>query len=438
MLLLRQWFSKVLCRFEYITLRVIGEDGTLEHQAFQLLDLERRNIIVRPFMDLDDQAEQEGLYIVTAQPLHIWRHADLRQLPETLTTFVVHDPVKVDIITAIGLAPDSRKGVLAWKAQQSDVEDCIELHNKELLLERPMDLVSAGVPVLSLLDDMHARGFSGIDEVVHHTPAVRHYDRRRASARRPYFQCILHMEALAKKGVVEFHSGGSNPYFEALLRGKHKVRPGLAAIEYRRMLAFEAGDELALASLGIRRESDRTLATPKAGAKAKALQQPPQVGVEAGQPLVEDEERDEASVFGGSLPEIAVELGEYSHGPAAPSEPASVAGPAASIAASVRTRGALPPGVPTHILGAAVLFVPGRLSETHTYHDRITIRCTNSGHPKCTKSRSLNMLHKKYGARCAEAFLGAWLLKAESMEAKAHAKFAPKVSDMEAYLAAHP
>ena len=95
-------------------------------------------------------------------------------------------------------------------------------------------------------------------------------------------------------------------------------------------------------------------------------------------------------------------------------------------------------GVPAHILGARVTFVPGRRTPSHVYSDRIAVRCCNAGHPGCGNSRSLQLMHDRFGARCAEAFLGAWLLKAESVDAGRHSRGNPSVAEMEAFLAAHP
>lgn len=120
------------------------------------------------------------------------------------------------------------------------------------------------------------------------------------------------------------------------------------------------------------------------------------------------------------------------------SEVASVIGPPPSEAASRRSRGSrLPAFVPDEINGMPVSFVQGRLSMTHTYHDRLSVRCSNPAHT-CTKSRSLGLLRDKFGDRCAEAFLGAWLAVANTMDQGAHAKYTPNVAEMTAYLAAHP
>ena len=116
---------------------------------------------------------------------------------------------------------------------------------------------------------------------------------------------------------------------------------------------------------------------------------------------------------------------------------ASIVGGARSEARTQRQH-ELPEGVPHTIAGSRVRFVPGRKSESHTYADRLSVRCTNAAHPECAKSRSMSLLRTTFGIRSAEAFLGAWLAKAEAMTSTDHAKYVPKVPDMEAYLSSNP
>ena len=47
-LLIRQFLASTLKRFEYISLPIVGEGGAIVDQPYQLLDLERKNIVVRP------------------------------------------------------------------------------------------------------------------------------------------------------------------------------------------------------------------------------------------------------------------------------------------------------------------------------------------------------------------------------------------------------
>lgn len=168
-LLLRQWFSMLLCRYEYLTLHMVDADGHQSFQAVQVLDVERRNIVVRPFLDADDEAENEGLHTISIQPLEVWCGQSNPEHAGFLQTFVLVSPSKVDVISACGADRDCRKNVFAWQPRLSDVDGCVELHSPELLANRALDMMGAQTPVLSLLDALDRRGFTGVDEVVCHT-----------------------------------------------------------------------------------------------------------------------------------------------------------------------------------------------------------------------------------------------------------------------------
>lgn len=312
---------------------------------------------------------------------------------------------------------ESRRGIRVWEAALSDVEGCVELRNPVPLLARPVDLGSPQAPVLSLLDALGERGFEGVDEVVLHRVGVAHFDRRNICGRRAYLQCVLHMGKLAEKGIDEFRSVGSSAYFAALLHGRSKVRPGLPAMEYRRQLAKERGEELTLAALGVGEQ-----ATRRRG-RAKALPQPPPAPPAIALP--EGGGCDDESVFGGSDPGAVALL-----------RPASDAEADTSAASPVDAgdEGANATGAPAEIMGQIVTFIPGRATATHSYADRLSVTCSNAAHRKCSKSRSMALLRGELGVRCAEAFLGAWLAKASSMDSPAHGKYTPTLAEMEMYL----
>lgn len=125
------------------------------------------------------------------------------------------------------------------------------LHNRHRLTSRRMDLMSSHTPVLTLTDALGDKGFEGVSRVVRHRVGVLGYDNRCLSGRRAYLQCVLRTRDLATKGIGEFSSVGSGAYFDALLRGKGAVRPGLSAAAYKRLLATETGDELAVVALEV-------------------------------------------------------------------------------------------------------------------------------------------------------------------------------------------
>lgn len=415
--LLRQWFGAMLRRFDYMTLTVVGEGGGVSYQALQLLDLERKSLVVRPFVDTDEAAELQGLYTVSWQPLQRWGERIEATPCQSMTVFVFQEPAKVDIVTACGVSFESRRGILVWEANLSDVDGCVDLCRPTPLLARPVDLAGAQAPVLSLLDALGERGFVGVDEAV--LSGVLQYDHRNICGRRAYLQCVLHMAKLTEKGITEFRSIGSAAYFVALLHGRSKVRPGLSAGDYRRQLAAERGDELALAALAVSEQATRR----RGRAKAKALLQPPEA------PLAialapQDGGSDGESVFGGS-----------DQGAAAADRPAVGGEASAAHPPEVGQEAAIPPtGIPADILGQIVTFIPGRASATHSYAERISVTCSNPAHRKCSKSRSMAMFRDKRGVRCAEAFLGAWLANASSMGSPAHGKYTPTLAEMEEYL----
>ena len=69
--LLRQWFSAALTEHSYLSLRTQAEDGCSSVKIFQVLSLERRNIVVRGLPEELGDIEMEGLYTISAQPFEI-------------------------------------------------------------------------------------------------------------------------------------------------------------------------------------------------------------------------------------------------------------------------------------------------------------------------------------------------------------------------------
>lgn len=226
----------------------------------------------------------------------------------------------------------------------------------------------------------------------------------------------------------------------ALLKGK-LVRPGLSAKEYRRALAPADDGEEAIEEL---LDEDRQLPLP--------LPAPPAPAQRRRAPIADAEaSSDDSSVVGGDrhvvaslaapLPALVAPTGSARES----GDDNSVAGGDEEVAQALalavqpeqQTRRSST-GRPLFILGAKVSLVPGRVTLTHTYFDRLSVRCTNEEHTKCQKSRSTSLMRDRFGERAAEASLGAWLAKAGSLQQSEHTKFALKDADMAAYLAANP
>ena len=387
-------------------------------------------------MDLDEQAELEGLYTISLQPVEVWGQKpdmDLRDATR-LDVYQYEEPTKADIITACGCRLDCRYDIFVWQAQQSDVSGCVELHSKELLASKKTDLFERNTPVLCLLDALHNQGFSGVSQaVVHGDASGRLFDSRGIASRRAYLQCVLAISKLFANGITEFRSVGSQAYFEALLRGKGLVQSGLPAVEYKKLLAAEREDFGALAALGDGGAANKSRALPKpqVGEQPQSQQQQPK-------PLEDCAmEEDDSSIAGGSN-DSGNEDGEIVGAGAdlalqdAP-EQQPVGGEGENQEAS-----GLPPGFAREIQGMRVGFVAGRATASHTYADRAIVRCCNPEHQRCGKSRSLALQRDRFGLRSAEFYLAAWMSKAYEMDANNHSKYQPKVADIEAFLGAQP
>lgn len=263
----------------------------------------------------------------------------------------------------------------------------------------------------------------GCDDKVQHNMSSKNYDQRRLVGRRAYLQCVLFVQHIIDKGINDFSSVGTQAYFDALLRSKKPVQPGLQAQQYRKMLAMEKDEEdpEACAALALADEE---------GAPRRRCPALPAPSSRAPEPIADMAAETECgSMLGGddSHPSGGDDEGDGSgYGPVGGGE-----GGDAGLS------GAQMP-YPATIAGVHVSFVPGRISATHTYSDRLSVKCCNVDHPRCSKSRSMAMLQERLGPRAAEAFLGAWLSRADAMQAAAHTRYTPSFADMVAWLAANP
>ena len=146
--LLREFYAATLERYSFISFPVIGEEGLSETYACQLLDTERRNVVVRPFTTVDEDIELTGLYSVSMQPLSQWGGVRAVAGTNSIDVFLMDDPAKADLITACGVCVDARHHVKVWKTRRSDVEGCTEMYEPIPLTDVLVDLMGKSAPVL--------------------------------------------------------------------------------------------------------------------------------------------------------------------------------------------------------------------------------------------------------------------------------------------------
>lgn len=94
------------------------------------------------------------------------------------------------------------------------------------------------------------------------------------------------------------------------------------------------------------------------------------------------------------------------------------------------------PYYPETILGQRVHFVCGRADDKWSYHNRLVVKCNI--HADCSKGRSTFLNLDIFGLRAAEIYLATWLDKSDCMPKHEHEKWRPTVSEMQAFMEAHP
>lgn len=87
--------------------------------------------------------------------------------------------------------------------------------------------------------------------------------------------------------------------------------------------------------------------------------------------------------------------------------------------------------LPDRILGQTVRHIKGKHSGGWSYGPRISVKCRNLGHEKCSKSRSIEMDAEKYGPAAAAFFLEAWLSRSD-LPVREHRRYAPSAAEVKA------
>lgn len=136
-----------------------------------------------------------------------------------------------------------------WQGRQSDLDGCTTMHSPSALRPR-MRLSDAAIPVLALIDALHANGWKPEDCVmVHGSGKAKQYDGRFMLRSRSYLQCILALPEPLAAGIKEFKSGLPSVFYALMLRTKRLPQAKLSAKEYQRQLAKCDGDHVAMAIL---------------------------------------------------------------------------------------------------------------------------------------------------------------------------------------------
>ena len=161
----------------------------------------------------------------------------------------MEDPSVIDLLLVCGSSIVARSRVKIWDVQESDVVACVGLVRPRFT-SHSLPLDSPRVPVLSLIEELLRRSFIGVSRAVDHRPGVVLFDTRKASSRRLYLQCVLSLDAIWAKGVVNFSSNKSAAFFEYMLKSRGPIDMNMKAKAYKRKLALEGGNAANILALG--------------------------------------------------------------------------------------------------------------------------------------------------------------------------------------------
>lgn len=408
--LLRQWLTASMRQFAWMSVPCSGEGGGESTLFFQVLELERKTTRIRSFVAEGEAGDDDALFRISIQPAERWGLPTDAPPGDCANIFIYTDPCHVDILSVFQGGSDRRNDWLVWAPEESDVEGCLCLRHPRALAPG-MALGNAGVPVLALLDALASRGFAPhIGRTEHGRDSPKLYDARGLSSARAYLQCIVALPLLVDAGA-EFPSGKSEAFYRLMLRKRGPVDVNMSAAKCKEQLARLDDDALALALLEVPSEVPRA----QHGVKRPV---PPASGQE-----VDDE------VAGDSDSMSAGEVADQT--PADDGESVAGDGVAGGQAAASSLDAAVYPG---HIAGQVVTRVRGRSDNKWKYSDRLSIKCSNAAHGRCTKSRSCELDFSEFGANGVVGFLGAWLAKSH-LPARAHRAYTPSRDEIREYLA---
>lgn len=419
--LLRQFFAACLTAPSFVSLRVVNEEGKHVHCFFQVLSRETKPILVKTYEDYGGEQEQ-GLYTVSVQPyerLCGGRPQVFRTDDQAMhNVFAVRDPCLLDILLLAG-GRESRPHWWRWTPGLSDLDGCISLASPEPWAPK-LPLTSPCIPVLSLLDVLHDRGWASRDEMVNHqSPSWKAYDHRNIVSQRCYLQCLVSIDELLPL-VGPFPSGQPQAFYALMLKGKKPVQPGQGAKAYFKALALAGGDLVEAAALS----SEDALARSTHVSRAP--------------PAIADDDGSE-SVFGddGGADETLAMVPEPQ--PPQPAQPmADDADDVVGDDGVIVAHRPVPASVewPETLLGQAVRQVSGRSGSKWSYHPRLSVTCGNPAHDRCAKSRSTAMEVETYGRLASVYYLGAWLQRSD-LPAEAHRQYAPSRDEVRAFAASY-
>ena len=401
--LIREWLyaSLAVQSFISITLQSEDNDGQVV-KPFQVLEIKRGRQVVL-FDEVQTTAPELGL--VGLQPLERWLGAsDGTGLPDTIDTFVLEEPCTADVLHLIGTKREARKKLIQWTPAMSDVQGCVALANPQPV-KCKVSLGDEKVPFLALVDELEDQGFVGVDKKVRHGPgdAGKQYDAR--STFRTYLQCVITQESLFRAGCKMFPSDGLSIFYKCLMRFP-TVAADLSSQEYKNMLR-SGRKSLTEIELQRRYAAPVPFAMPKQASRRSAGARPPRSSSSSASSTSSS-----SSSASSSSATLLMDGGGHAGSDTDSDEDFKIF-PKLFFGKSLQRQVNVKNGV---------------------RHKGLMVFCNNparnTGPIPCKKYRALRLDAHIHGERSALYFLGAWMLKSETMPSHLHRKDKPTIAEV--------
>ena len=329
------------------------------------------------------------------QPLDVWRGTELPLDAVKMESFVVESPVQINIMDWIGSEFAHRHRCQVWKRQVSDLAGCQAWGDPQPLAAL-VHLSSDKVPVLSLIEELEGKGWTGVRRQLEHNnlpPLL--YDARKPC--RPYLQSLLAIKYIFEHGCTKFRSGLSGAHYKLLLKDGKADLDAMTAADCQACLKRMHGDVPViddLAAFPVDRGEDR--------------------------PALEDRAAEDAEVVADPLPAIVDDIdGDDGLDEAGAGDIDGDEGP---------------PEI-TQVCGA-VLRDESRAQANGTWTEGWRITCPVHGLP-CSKYRSRALLTERLGRNAAVYYLGAWVQGAAGRDLPTHFRWKPTIDAMRNFMR-HP
>ena len=318
------------------------------------------------------------------------------------------DPTKVDILEACRADRRLLQHMFHWTAGTSDLQGCIRLSAPKLLQPR-LPLGSPRMPVLVLLQELESRGYMAAESRIVHEPGKEdlRYDARRLSQQRFYFQCLLGIEDLGRKGLLTLPSGKSQAAYVLCLRSKNLQDFDWTAKDHVKQ-AKDLADELALVpSLAGSAAEQQALLGPEAPEAFLAI---------AADSDVEAEEEAALAIAGDSAEDAPEEPAEASEDSASTSDSTSASSSSSSVSSDDEAPAAGAAAGP----GPPAITIRSQPVEHKDNRGRpgLVLKCTH--HAGCSRFRTIGLWDDLHGADSAQWYLATWLRLGAFCDAAEH------------------